>query len=143
MISTTVDDYINEYRLWNTVWCVTLNNGQEIFDDNGRRDKNGHIMKDSWLRLKEYCDSNNLWIDNIYFKFRSHTEQIEKSDDGYFLKRGILGSPGNQAIQFMIIGNVKNNSIFTTKWRVPELIPDETGIRPLAGNEGVTILKKE
>jgi len=132
------DDFIADKELWHSLWHVYLNNGEEVFDDDGRM-VDGQPIQAAWIRLKNYCDTNGLWIDRIYLRFRSHYEHIQPAE-GYFFKKGALGSIGMATRNYMILGRVLGEEIHVQKWKTPELIVEEEGVRVLSDNLEYTIL---
>ena len=122
MICKQPDDYTSDYEMWNTVWHVFLNNGEEIWDD----DKRPGLIDPSWVRLKRYCDENNLYITKMYLKFRSHYEHLNPNESGYFLVRKLKGHFGSDRnSHYFITGYLKDDgSVESTEWKCPELIPE-------------------
>lgn len=136
------DDFIDSKEMWEAHWRVDLNNGEQVYDDDGRRNEKDQPMISSWLRLKEYCDEHKLWITSMYLRFRSHYEHITPNADGYFMKKGGLASPGMPTHHYLIVGVVEQHIINVNKWKIPELIVEEEDTRKLKNNLEWTILKK-
>lgn len=111
----------NRYEL-EPRWEVVLNNGEKIFMDDGEGEP-----ASAWLRLRKYCSDNNLWITSMLFGFRSNVIYLPNNAEGYFFCRGALGSMGSdKTIDYFIVGALTNGILTTTKYRVPEMLEQET-----------------
>lgn len=105
-------------------WIADLSNGETAIQDDCIIDTD-----DSWIRLRQYCIDNNLFIEKLVVKFRSHTERAFKNEDGIdgiFFCRSILGGLfTNKNYHGYIIGIVNNKNIERNKWQIPEVIMTE------------------
>jgi len=142
MICTSYDEFLQDKDT--TVWVVELSDGTSIYCDDGRY---GEEDK-AWNRLRTYLRSNeHLKIQKIRIKFRSHVELAAErgpNTKGWYFGRGASAWVGCPTLTFMIIGTVEKirEPLFdeywnpnaglvakTTKWRVPEIIKDESDDR--------------
>lgn len=139
-VSRQKDNFIQNKQDFEAHWHVFLSNGEEIFDDHGRKDGD-YVLPAAWLRLKKYCDYKSIHIKSMYLRFRSHYEHIEPAE-GYMFKMGSLGSPGALTRNYFVIGRVIGDKIFVEKWKTPELIVEERDTRDLKDNLEWTILNK-
>lgn len=131
MVSFEVDSFIEDKD--ETIWIATLSDGRKVYQDDDRPE---HTERRAWVRLQEFCKKNNLYVVSMTVKFRSHQEDTKKSSEGYFFRKGILGSFGSdKSIRFYLTGPIIGNKIHVTKWRVPEIIIEEEEIRDIEGNE--------
>jgi hypothetical protein len=125
MICTKIDDYINSKILGETIWIVKLTNNLEVYQDDNRPG----LEPSAWLRLKEYCETNNVKIANFTLRFRSHYENIVPNKTGYIFCKGCIALLGNESSYNLYkVGYIENNSIIMEKWRVPELVLYNTEI---------------
>lgn len=139
MVSFEIDDFISNKD--STIWIATLSDGRAVYQDDDRPE---HEEKRSWVRLQEYCKKNNLFVKKMAIKFRSHTEHLPESEEGYFFRKGVLGSPAEKkTIHRYICGPIINGEINVTVFRIPEIIIEETEIRKIEGNEDGIIWKKK
>lgn len=144
MISLELDSFIKDKD--KAYWIAFLSDGTKAYQD---EDRPGEAEPRAWVRLQEYCKEKNIYVRQIKLVFRSHTETCPESDEGYFLRRGLLGSFGanerNRNFEFYVIGQVVGDKINTVKWRIPELVIEEDGIetRPIEGNEEAIIWNRE
>lgn len=118
-------------------WEVALNNGEYIYMDDGYGNP-----PSAWIRLKEYCSKHKLWITKMLFGFRSNTRTLPENADGYFFCKGALGSMGSdKTIHYFIVGTLQNGILTTTKWRVPEMLEQETENRDSSLYQDCLIVK--
>lgn len=119
MISKYQDDWLAERYESETRWIATLSNGESVIQDDYRP---GVFPESAWLRLKKYCEDNNVFVTNLNLQFRSHIECAANNCDGIYFCRAILASMFNQQTPMYNVGVIRNNKVFLTKWRTPELI---------------------
>lgn len=125
MLSFSKDDFIKDYIESKPSWMVTLNNGQDVYQDDGR-----YEPFNSWTRLYYYCLNNNLYITNMQIGFRNNIKQLKPNKDGYYfcnIARGVFGI--KKTFQLFLVGFLENEKLFLTKWKVPEMLMDTTEIR--------------
>jgi hypothetical protein len=114
-----IDDFINDQD--KTHWVVDLSNGKRVYGDDGRPG----LERVAWKRLRNYLYNNNLYITEMFIRFRSHIESVGKSEQGYFFKRGILASAYDERqYHKFIVGTIKDGLIHAQTWLVPEIIPE-------------------
>ena len=121
-LSKEYDSYINVYADNNPIWIVTLSNDETIYQDDGRA---GVQPQSAWSRLKIYCEKNDLYIQNLKVKNRSHLEDVGSNHDGYFFCKGAGGFLfDGHTLHTFVIGVLEGEKLRTKTWRLPELIPD-------------------
>ncbi len=122
LVAKEYDQFIEDKD--EALWIVTLSNNEIIWQDDDRPYVGHHS---AWIRLKEYCEHNNLYIVKIQLKFRSHSEFIFCEDsEGYAFRKEAMGGFGvNITHHFYWLGILKNGIVHMEKWRVPELIKEE------------------
>jgi hypothetical protein len=130
MISKELDGFIIDKD--KTYWKAILNNGETVYQDDGKF-QDPHPS--AWLRLKRYCEENNLYPTDMWITFRSHTEYCGHSDVGFFFSLGILASPGSENEHRYICGPIIGEDIHVKAWKVPEILEQESYTRPIIGNE--------
>lgn len=129
MLSFQEDDFINSKKEGEARWVVTLSDDTTVYQDDDRPNVE---PSSAWLRLKAYCEKNNLYIKNMYLQFRSHFESIEPNALGYFFTKSILGLFGSDKnIHYYVVGVVKNGQVHCKKWRLPELIVESKDVREI------------
>ena len=79
-VSKSINGYVNVYADSNPIWIAELSNGEMIYQDDGKPDC---YPESAWLRLKEYCEQNNLSIKSISVKNRSIQKQIVSDADSF------------------------------------------------------------
>jgi len=127
MLCFNEDEYSQSFAEGNPRWVVTLNNGQTVYQDDGRPGVSPHS---AWIRLKEYCNKNKLYITNFSFGFRSNKKTLEPNADGYYFCKGSRGAFGaSKTLQLFFIGTLINNVLSVSCWKVPEMIREKTEIR--------------
>lgn len=130
VLSTEFDNPMFECR-----WFAELSNGKTVYEDN-RQDVE---PRNSWLRLKKYCELENLKVKSLGLRFRSHVEMIE-SASGYYLANGAIGllslgdvpgmndQPHN--LNSYIVGRLhSDNQVYIQNWLKPELTILSSSVR--------------
>lgn len=126
------NDITSDYAEGNPRWVVTLNNGQKVYSFDHHTDKGDSC----WIRLKKYCESNSLYITDIYIHFRSNTINFPSNKDGYFFRRGILASLQSEYSQhFMYVGYLENDQLLVKKYQIPAMLLEETEYRDIEVSE--------
>lgn len=112
---------MNTFLLENPIWKVFLSNSESIISDCKYIDG-----KSDWERLKNYCMSNNLTIDEMYIIFRDNTIKIPKANR-YFFRRMSLAKFGktgrsSDTYEYFIVGSTNDPLLIDLKfYLVPEL----------------------
>jgi len=140
-LSKEFDSYINQYADSNPIWIAELSNGETVYQDDGRP----NVKPESgWLRMKQYCEENNLHIESIKVRNRSHIEDVGSGYDGYFFCKG-AGALLFQdlTVHTFNIGHLKDDKLYVRTWRLPELIPERFEERdPYKVSSECLIIKK-
>ncbi len=116
--------YLNDVYEHITLWRAILNNGQRVYQD----DREGP----SWLLLKEYCESNDLYIEEFRISFRNSNHYLPAKKDGYYFIKsagGIWGLP--HTFHYYVIGFLEGGIIHTQRVKIPELIVEENEERTI------------
>lgn len=80
---------------------------------------------DKWLQFQEYCNINNLNIEQIGLQYRSHCVTTEVKDaEAVYLVRSIKGEMHSVSKQCYTIGLLKNNKVHKTMWLTPALVEE-------------------
>ena len=127
VICTTEDDYVKERFEDQPRWVARLSNGLTVYQDDYRPNLTEYS---AWRRLRQYCKSNSVQISELKLQFRSHVEDVPKGD-GYYFARGAGAWFGKPTDHFFVVGFVKNDIIYKTWWRIPELLKDREQEIPL------------
>jgi len=121
-VCKTLDKYVNQYGDNNPVWIAMLSNGETIYQDDDRPNVE---PQSAWLRLKSYCEDNDLHIVNMKIKNRSHMLEVGNECDGFFFCK-VAGSYmfGTETHHAFSIGTLENGRLRVRKWNLPSLEPD-------------------
>ena len=141
-VSKELDSYVNQYADCNPIWIAKLSNDETVYQDDGRPDVE---PESAWLRLKEYCESNNLYIKSMQVRNRSHVEDVGSGHDGYFFCKG-AGALLFQdlTVHTFNIGHLENEKLYVRTWRLPELVPERFEERdPYKASPECLIVKKD
>tara|TARA_R100000008_G_C3577865_1_gene166419 strand:+ start:1088 stop:1570 length:483 start_codon:yes stop_codon:yes gene_type:complete len=139
-LSKEFDDYINVYADKNPLWIATLSNGEQVYQDDGRE---GIEPASAWVRLKQYCSINDLYIESIKLRNKSHIEELGSGHDGYFFCKsaGALLF-GDMTQHSFVFGTLTGEKLSVRKWRLPELVPESVEERDPYENPEFIIAKK-
>lgn len=102
-------------------WIASLSNGQTAFQKDEHPDME---FSNSWLGLKKYCEDNQIYVKDLYLRFRDHLEPIAKNADGFFFIKSILGNITGYCQNFYHTGAYYEgkNHIKVDKWLIPEIL---------------------
>lgn len=134
------DSWLQDRFESETTWICTLSNGETVWQDDDRPEMESHS---AWIRLKKYCEQNNLHVIDMQLKFRSHSEFVRDPEgEGYCFRKGVLGGFGMEVTQqFYLVGILKNGVVHMQKWSVPELILTEEDDRDPSSLSDCLILR--
>lgn len=121
-VCKTLDKYVNQYGDNNPIWIAMLSNGETIYQDDDRPNVE---PQSAWLRLKSYCEDNDVHIVKMQIKNRSHMLEVGSECDGFFFCK-VAGSYmfGNETHHAFSIGTLENGRLRVRKWNLPSLEPD-------------------
>lgn len=139
-ICTIEDNFLYERIMGEVIWIAILNDNTVVYQDDYRP----NISPDSaWLRLKEYCETENKYITCIKLRFRSHWETCPQNKTGYMFVKSALGQlNSDRTIGYYIVGYIENNRLFVEKYRVPELIKELEEERSIEDYQNLIIWKR-
>lgn len=123
-------------------WVVRLNNEEIIYADD---DRPGEDPPSAWLRLGAYCRDNGLYIVQMWLQFRSVRIEVKPANaDGYFFAKSVFAVWGDdQSYEAYVVGTLREDGkVYTTQWRVPELIRLEQGTREVEEDSPFVIRKR-
>lgn len=122
---------IDEFLRDKVIWVVHLNNGETIYQDDGRE---GEAEPSAWIRLRQYVTANNLRIERMELVFRVHSRgnvvEMAPNADGYYFAYGALaqmGTPGTHSLY--VTGHLWEGRLCIQKWSVPALEQIEEEVR--------------
>jgi len=106
-------------------WEVVCNNGQKYVHH--------YLEPNSWQLFRNFCQENNLKIINMLVAFRGNIIHILSEKDGYFFRRMERAqlAPGAITYEFFVVGYVENEKLYINKYKVPEMLLDESEVREL------------
>lgn len=138
MIATSIDDpYISSIYYNEPIWVALLSDNTKVYMDN-----NNPIYEETsaWLRLKTYCQNNNLNIKSLTFQFRSNIiKPLPEDAEGYFFRNGLMGFPNGLNIGLFFAGYLKDEKVYITRIGVPEMLIIENEIRDISDEQGVGV----
>lgn len=139
IVSFEPDEWIQDRWESETLWIAYLSDGTSVWMDDERPEMPHHS---AWVRLKNYCETNNLYVVKIQLKFRSHSEFVyDENSEGYCFRHGVLGSMGNPTRNFFLVGILKNDVVHMYKYSTPELVLEEEEDRDISTLEDCIIRK--
>jgi len=139
-VSKEIDQYVNQYGDQNPIWVVTLSNGETIYQDD---DRPGVEPSSAWIRLKSYCEENDLHITSMKIKNRSHVVEVDSDCDGYFFCKGAGGFMfGDMTYLSFSIGTLQDGELKVRRWSLPEIESSTIEIRDLSEAGDMLISKK-
>lgn len=116
-------------------WVASLTNHVPVYFDPLKIDN-----LTAWQRLKRYCETEKVDIDNIRIQFRSHIEIIRPKAKGYFFLNGSVGifgmvfdlapnDPPRNLNEFRFGVLEDDGKIYVQNWLIPELIINGDSVR--------------
>lgn len=139
MICTSQDEFVQNFNESNSRWQVTLNDNTTVFQDDGRPNATPHS---AWIRLRNHCYNNSLYIVKMKFGFRSNMKSLPSNMEGYFFSKGAMGMFGlSKTIHLFLVGYIKNDKLIVEKWKAPEMIKQDTENRNFTGDE-ICLIRK-
>ena len=112
------DKFLEAYRTnKNAIWIrCKLTNGEEFNFD----------KHEDWRDLKQRCESEKLYLSELYLQYRSHQEKIDIDDsDGIYIVKSVMGQMGGDTKHYFTTGKVLNDKVEKKMWITPELIVDK------------------
>ena len=138
-VCTTWDSLMVSYAEGCPHWQVVLNNGENVFQDDGRP---GEFPTNAWLRLKEYCEKNDLYIVDMNIRFRDNVYAKPSNMDGYNFALGVRGAFGSTVtMQLFFVGTLQTEVLKVQCWKVPEMLYEWTEERDPEGTPECLIRK--
>ena len=139
MICTEKDKFITEYIEGQPSWEVVLNDGTRVYQDDYRP---GVSPPSAWVRLGKYCKANNLYIVDMYVRFRSNIKHVGSDCDGYYFCKGSRGSMGgDRTMQLFYAGTLVDDKLEVQCWKTPEMIIDGVSERDV-NKVGLCLISK-
>ncbi len=130
MVSTELDDFLQEKIVSSTVWKALLSNGQTVIQDDNRPGEE----KSAWIRLKDYLYERDLSIKSLSFSFRSNTISnfLPENAAGYFfVKNAVSGIGSDYTSEFYIFGYLKDKTVYWKRYKIPEMMFFDEGERTI------------
>ena len=122
-----MDEFLEHVWLNKARWEVVLNNGETIYQDDGRP---GLDPSSAWIRLYNRCVNEGLYIIEMRFGFRNNMKSLPSNMDGYYFSHGAVGALGNtRSFSFFMVGFLDNGILRVTQWKTPEMLENHTEIR--------------
>lgn len=109
----------DEFLEGKTIWIAALSNGEDVYQDDDRPG----LIPQAWLRLKKYVDDNQLSIERLLLKFRSHRVEVSNNEEGNTFSKGVIARwGGSKTRHFYVTGILKGGMIRLKWWTTPELL---------------------
>lgn len=112
------ETWLKAYRAnKDAIWIrCKLSNNEELFYD----------KFEGWLSIKEKCEKENLFFNELSLQFRSNNFHIDTKDcDGIYLIRSVLGQVGSESKNYYTVGKIYGTAVKKQMVLVPELIVDK------------------
>ena len=109
------ENFLKVYRTnKNVVWVkCKLSNGKEHY----------YANPTGWLRIKEICEGDCLFVEELELQFRSHLVIIDVKDaEAVYLIRSVMGQMGGDSHDYYTTGVLKDGVMHKKMWLIPELI---------------------
>ena len=136
-ICTQIDDWMVDYIENHPRWEVMFNNNLKVYQDDLRP-----TPSNSWLKLKDYCEQNSLYIVTMRIGFRDNVHTIESNMDGYYFINAARSYYGSiKSLKIFVVGFVYGNIVYTSSWQVPEMIKLDSDQRNIEGCREYLIMK--
>lgn len=109
-------------------WCAELSDGTTVYQDDYRTD----VIENAWVRLRRYCEDTGVNINKLYLRFMDNVQahQPEKAT-GYFWRNAHFGLAGAGSWPAASLGYVEGNTVYSSKWQLPELLKYDSDVREL------------
>ena len=118
MICTEVDEHLASHMEGNAIWVVKLNDGTLVYQDDHTEQQ-----PSAWERLWQHCAENNLYIVDMYVKFRSNVHHLQSNQHGYFFSKCATGHFGNnKTFHSFVVGTLLSGRLRVCKLSIPELL---------------------
>lgn len=126
-VCTALDKWMEDTWVHSTRWIVELSNGETVWQDDGRPG----MEESAWVRLKNYCEANDLKIKNLKLKFRNNMPDVVYEGGDFFfsklLRASFISSKGTaKNDHFYLIGVTEGDKVHIDKWLVPALVVEES-----------------
>lgn len=118
MICLKPDEFLND----KTYWFCKLSNGETVYQDDNRP---GLEESRAWIRLGQYVKSNNLKIESMSIRFRSHVEDLPSHCAAYYFSYGViqdLTSPQSLGTYVLGFQQTPDDDIVCMSFVYPELL---------------------
>tara|TARA_R110000765_G_scaffold93225_7_gene175808 strand:- start:21742 stop:22275 length:534 start_codon:yes stop_codon:yes gene_type:complete len=134
------DDYLGKFAEKNAIWYVTLSNGETVYQDDGRPNVE---PSSAWVRLKDYCGENNVYIEEMFLKYRSNVIKTASNVKGYYFCKSVSGLLfSDETRHSYVVGSVDGDKVSISSWKTPELTPEFSEIRPRPDSDECIIESK-
>jgi len=134
LVCFSIDNFLTDQD--KSGWFVDLSDGTRVYCDDNRP---GLAEPIAWKRLRTYLYDNNLYIKQLFIRFRTEVRSIGSSDVGYMFRKGMMADVASGAnFHRFVLGLINEDyKIKTQTWTVPELdhFSSEDDTREIKGHE--------
>jgi len=113
------NEWISKYRSnKDAVWIkCRLSNGDQYYEDSFK----------GWLKIKDICDKQKCFVEELKFSFRSHEVNVSIDDDAeaIYLINAAMGQIGSETKHYYTTGTLKNGIVYKKMWLIPELVVEK------------------
>lgn len=81
---------------------------------------------DEWFGVKEYCEKNSVFIQDLHLQFRTNRTIIDVAEaDAIYVVRSVLGAMGQETKHYLTVGVLSDGKMVKRMYVVPELIKEK------------------
>lgn len=113
---------------WAEFYRSEKSNTQFVFIKAMTSDGKHFFCKDyeQWFEIKDHCEKNSVFIQDLHLQFRSNRCIIEVADaDAVYVVRSVLGAMGQVTKHYLTIGVLSDGKMMKSMYIVPELIKEK------------------
>lgn len=128
------------FILHKVIWVAMLSNGLLVAQDDFRPDV---YPEKAWDRLRIYLKAQrgSVKIEHFYVRYMDNViDFCPHKADGYFYREAHGGIVGVSSWDMVSFGYVSNGTVYSRKYKKPELIHFESDVRSLQDVEDSTWL---
>lgn len=119
-VSTVVDPYVAVFIDNNPYWVATLSDNTVIYQDDNRPG----LEPSAWLRLRQYCEDNNLNVVNLKLQFAGYQyNAYDGTGDGVYFSRGSSALLGEdlRTWDLYVVGVLRGRYMDVVRYEIPTL----------------------
>jgi len=133
-------------KKWGEFYSSDRKNVSKIFVKVMTTDKKHWFFSDYdvWYEVKDYCEKNSVFIQDLHLQFRSNKCIIDIGEcEALYLVRSALGAIGQPTKNYFTVGTLNDGVVHKQMWLTPELILDKQYDDDLSGCFSEAIIYNE